>query len=508
MADFQRDDELDLEYGVRLRAVQVAGTAGEVSRAPTAGTLVRDTEPGTLPEALNAAGQPAAAAAILGTAAEHVGMRRELTVPLADLAPRPAASADRGAGDAPHIELTVPAPDDDEGQVVLEIDDTGTARWHLSVTAASGVGTDRAGPVQTFRLPVEALDIPGTPAAERGILGFGLRKVLHVVRFPVETLAARGGELAVGWWESRHRPYGLDLVTPETVRSPLSRDPVSPARLDQLADKPFLLFVHGTFSRGRSAFDGLAVDTTGFDELCRRYDGRVLVFDHPTLHVDPDANIVWLLDRLPDRIPLIFDVVCHSRGGLVARQLSSTVLADGARRPVPVVRTLVHVATPNAGTVLASPQRWGTLLDVFTNLLALFPDSPGGLALEGVLEVVKQVATGVFGGLDGLAAMDPAGGYLRGLNQAAVRGDAVYAVTSNFEPGGSASLAVRALDLMADPVFGSDNDLVVPTDGVFRAGGYAASEPVVVPLASRISHSGYFADADVRRTIASWLPGA
>lgn len=517
MADFGRDEELDLEYGVRIRAVQVSGTAGEISRAPTAGSPVRDAAPGTLPEALDAAGQPAAAAEILGAAAERAGMRRELTLPLADLAlPPRGVGRDRDGADTPHIELTVPAPAGDEGQVVLEIDDTGMARWHLPVTptggatggAEGGVVGDRASPVQTFRIPVEELDIPGAPVTDRGVLGFGLRKVLHVIRFPVETLAAQAGEFAVAWWERRHRPYGLGLVTPATVRLPLDPSPVPAARLDELSDKPFLLLVPGTFSRGRTAFDGLAADPTGFAELYRRYDERVLMFNHPTLHVDPDANVAWFLDQLPDRVPLTFDVLCHSRGGLVGRQLSAKVLADRARRPAPVIRRLVHVATPNAGTVLASPGKWNTLLDVFTNLLALFPDSPGGVALEGVLEVVKQVATGVLGGLEGLAAMDPAGDYLRALNQGAGRHDgSVYAVASDFEPTGSASLAVRALNFMADPMFGSGNDLVVPTDGVYRAGGYTVDQHVVVPMASGISHGTYFADAGVRRILAEWLPG-
>jgi hypothetical protein len=332
--------------------------------------------------------------------------------------------------------------------------------------------------------------------------------VLQVIRFPVETLAGRAGKFAVGHWERRRRPYGLDLVTADTFGDPLSDTPVSTARLDALSDRPFLLLVHGTFSRGRSAFDALGADRELFADLLRRYDGRVLVFDHPTLHVDPTANVTWLLDRLPDRAPLTFDVICHSRGGLVARQLCAPEPAAASGRPAPRVRTLIHVATPNAGTVLAGPERWGTLLDVLTNLLSLLPDSPTGVAIEGVLEVVKQVATGMLGGLDGLASMDSDGPWLDGLDAGPpAAGQKVYGLASDFSPATGSPLAVRALDLMVDSFFSAGNDLVVPTDGVYRGrGGYRIDEHRVVPHGSAISHTSFFADPAVRRTLADWLP--
>jgi hypothetical protein len=67
---------------------------------------------------------------------------------------------------------------------------------------------------------------------------------------------------------------------------------------------------------------------------------------------------------------------------------------------------------------------------------------------------------------------------------------------------------VRALDLLVDPFFGAGNDTVVPTAGVHRgAGGYTVADPVIVPTASAVPHTRYFADADVRAALAGWLPG-
>lgn len=506
MPDFQPDEIHDLEYGVRLRSVGVGGRAGEIRQGLAAGRPVRDAAPGALPDMFVDEGVPGDAAAILGAAADGAGMRQELSLPIDDLtSPATPGTGTRADQQTPHLEVTVDAPDEGEGQVLLEVDETGVVRWHVSEVAATGGGTDRAGAVQTFRVPVEQVDV-SDELGERGVLGFGVRKVLHLIRFPVQSAAALIGELAVAWWERSRRPYGLALSTPDTFGEPISGDGVVTGRLAELADKPFLLLVHGTFSRGRSAFHGLAQDTDLLGELHHRYDGRVLVFDHPTLHVDPEANARWLLDRLPDDRPLTFDVVTHSRGGLVARQFLAEPLARAAHRPTPVVRTLVHVATPNAGTTLASADRLESLLNTFTNVLSLFPDETVMVGVEGVLEVVKQIATGVLGGLDGLAAMDPGGPWLRALNQMpAAPGTTVHAITSDFEPGKS-SLAVKALNLLADPLFGAANDLVVPTEGVYQAGAYVVKEPFVVPGANAVAHTTFFRDAEVRTQLARWLP--
>jgi hypothetical protein len=508
MPDFQPDEIHDLEYGVRLRSVGISGRADEVHPGPAAGQPVRDAEPGAWPDALADEGMPDDAAAILGAAADDAELRRELSLPVDDLISSAAPGAGTRADEQrPHLEVTVDAPDEGEGQVLLEVDGSGVVRWHVSEVAGTGLGTDRAGAVQTFRVPVEQIDVSAEPG-ERGVLGFGVRKVLHLVRFPVQSAAALAGGLAVGWWERRQRPYGLGLPTPDTFAEPINGDGVATGRLAELADKPFLLLVHGTFSRGRSAFHGLGQDTALLGELYRRYEGRVLLFDHPTLYVDPEANVRWFLKRLPDDRPLTFDVVTHSRGGLVARQFLTEPLARAVGRPAPVIRTLVHVATPNAGTTLASADRLGSLLDAFTNLLSLLPDETVLVAIQGVLEVVKQIATGVVGGLDGLTAMNPGGAWLRALNEMpAPRGTAVHAITSNFEPGNS-SLAVKALDLLVDRLFGAANDLVVPTEGVYRAGAYVVTDPFMVPRANAVAHTTFFRDAEVRNQLSKWLGGS
>ncbi|WP_037696940.1 esterase/lipase family protein [Streptomyces scabiei] len=520
MPDLERDGRSDLPFGLVLRSSAVGGRVGEVRRWAAAGTPVRDAAPGGLPEQLLVDHVPEPAASLLGSASQEAGMRPVLTVPLSDLAvPRRPGGPDRSGVPGPHLLLEAPAPPPEEGQVLLEADATGVVRWVFPGAAVGGGRTDRTAGVQTFRVPMEQFALStGGPGADRGIVGFGVGKVLHLLRFPIERVAGLAADFAVSRWEKRHRPYGLRLTTPQTFLAAAEQAgdwagegsgvQVSAGRLAELADRPFLLFVHGTFSRCRTGFRGIADDEPLLHDLHRRYDGRVLVFDHPTVHLDPVDNARWLLEHLPADRRLTLDIVTHSRGGLVARHLSREGLA-GAGRPAPSVRVLVHVATPNAGTALAERQRLSDLLGVFTNLLGLIPDELVSTTLEVVLEVVKHGATGVLGGLDGLAAMDPASEGLGELNASAVPTEgSVRAVTSDFEPGRDASLAMRALDGLVDRLFGVGNDLVVPTEGVHRAGSYVVPDPLVVPSVSAVVHSGFFREAQVRAGLSQWLPGS
>jgi len=263
--------------------------------------------------------------------------------------------------------------------------------------------------------------------------------------------------------------------------------------------------VHGTFSTVSAGFDDL--EATLLPTLRERYDGRVLLFDHPSVSVSPADNIRWLLGHTGDT-DLVLDVVTHSRGGLVGRSLTAVPTFADVDLRMPTVRRLVHVAAPNNGTPLASPDKWGTLLDAVTNVAMLFPGS-GTKVLAAVVATVKQLGTGALHGLDGLASMDPAGEFLAALTQPAdVPPARTFAVASDYEPH-PGTVAQRALDVLADGYFagflGGGNDLVVPTRGV--AEGQPVTEAFAVPGDLAVSHSGYFAQPSVRDRLAQWLVG-
>jgi hypothetical protein len=480
MPEFIADTVLDLSHGVTLRAVDVHGQAEYATLAPEAGRPVRDVQLLSPQEFLAEAGAPERAAAELGTAVAVSGMRSHTTIQLAELVspPAPPPGQVRGPAEQPHLQLAVDAPIyDDEAQVVLEVDGTGHVRWHLPHGAA-----DR----HTFEIPVDQVTPDGSGSGHRGVLSFGVSKVLHVLRFPIERTAGWVAEKAVEWWENRHRKYRLCQVNPDGS----TRCDADATRIAQL-DGPILLLVHGTFSTAAGAFGSLFQHSSGFAEIHGEYAGRVLAFDHPTLHVTPEANVEWLRSQLPTDRQLTFDVMAHSRGGLIARQL-----------PQDSVRKLVLLASPNAGTPLASKDRLGQLIDVCTNLFALFPDSAGAVTLQAVLEVVKQLATGALSGLDGLTSMDPANPTLARLNGNESHCQ-VYTIGTDYHPAPTASLAVRTLNTLADKVFGAANDLVVPTLGMSSAGKFIVEKPFRAE--STISHSGYFDNPGVRQELTRCL---
>ena len=88
-----------------------------------------------------------------------------------------------------------------------------------------------------------------------------------------------------------------------------------------------LLFVHGTFSSCDAFHD---LPPAVMEELSARYGGRLFAFDHPTLSDDPAANAEYLLAQLPAGTSLTVDIVCHSRGGLVAREIAPETPASRA----------------------------------------------------------------------------------------------------------------------------------------------------------------------------------
>lgn len=497
------DDAVELP-GARIRSVGVSALVDVLSLGEPGGGRG---DPADLAGQWGDYAVPAEGAGRLAAALSERELRPVLAVPVDELATQPGAGGGRGIDEGPRLEVTVEAPADDEAQVVLEVDATGVVSWHFPVVPEGVAPGDRAGLDQVFRIPIRQVDVPGTAEeADRGLFGFGVKKLLQVLRYPVHWAAGAAGRLLVGAWEDRHRPYRLrtldGLTAPTEAGFGLSADQV--AAVD---GKPTLVLVHGTFSTAQAGFANLLSDQELLGALRHRYDSRILVFDHPSVHVDPTANARWLLEQFPSQAELVLDVLTHSRGGLVARSLGRPETADAVGRRPASVRTTVHVATPNAGTVLADPERWGTLLDTMTNLATLLPDDFSSVPLTAVIETVKQVGTGVLDGLDGLAAMSPGSEFLTGLG--AGTGTAAgrsFAVASDFEPE-SAALPVRALDALVDPFFAEGNDLVVPTTGVSQATGLTVAEVLTVPRKPPIAHSSYFRDASVRQRISAWLPG-
>jgi hypothetical protein len=169
-------------------------------------------------------------------------------------------------------------------------------------------------------------------------------------------------------WKRKGLKEGWLKVTAETLatKALAAGKPTSTERS--------LLFIHGTFSNAASAFESLTASSF-FRDVASLYGDRVFAFDHFTLSRTPEENARMLLESLPDKT-FAFDVITHSRGGMVLRNLVERSAAFGPLSKRFRVGQVVLVASPNEGTPLATSRRWEDTVGWIANLLELFPDNP------------------------------------------------------------------------------------------------------------------------------------
>jgi hypothetical protein len=416
----------------------------------------------------------------------------------------------RAGGGGADITVEVPGPGSGFAQVVLYTAEDGTQTWHLpdGIPAETGALVTRGPDRRTYHIPRTVMPAAAADPGTRGLVVAIGKKVLKVLVFPiVEKGVAIVADKIAERWENSYRPYRLRTFTPDDYRSPDGRI-LGDEDWAALGSGRSLMFIHGTFSRAHTGFGHMPPAVLA--ELHERYDGRVFAFDHPTLASSPTDNAGWLAKHLPDGLKLDADVITHSRGGLVAREICEYADQLGLSGRLTMQR-LVMVGVPNAGTALAAVSHWKSFIDRITNVLQFVPDNPVTDTMDAVLTLLKHVVLGAVGGLDGLTSMDPGGSYLRTrLNPPTTppRGQ-YFAVASNYEPPAGSPLLRVARDGVTDLVFGLEkNDLIVPTNGVYTApgaGGFPIPAPLVFPAAAGVEHSSYWAQAPFTSQLLQWL---
>jgi pimeloyl-ACP methyl ester carboxylesterase len=273
-----------------------------------------------------------------------------------------------------------------------------------------------------------------------------------------------------------------------------------------LAEGKSLLLIHGIFSTAHGAFGGMPADI--MQQLCDRYSGRVWAFNHFTVSHDPAKNVAWFLNQIPANAKLDVDIICHSRGGLVSRCLAR----EGAKGSSINVDRIVLVGVPNAGTPLADPEHMMHMIDRFTTILNFFPANGVTEALESIITVIKIIAHGAIRALDGPAAMNPGGTFLKNLNAGTSKSN-YYAIAADYTPTDEnlKRFLTGTVNAVADRVFANDpNDLVVPTIGVFDKNGAAgfpvsASQVFRFPAAEGVMHTRYFSSPKTCQNLLKWL---
>jgi hypothetical protein len=321
-----------------------------------------------------------------------------------------------------------------------------------------------------------------------------------LVQAPLKWLAAEV--------ESKYRQELVRSVTVDNYRLKVS-EPFT--NWTALEGKRSLLVVHGIFSTTHGVLS--QYPRTEMEELVRRYEGRVIALDQLTVTRSPQENAQTLINALPPTGKFEFDILCHSRGGIVARTLAEQHVS----RPDCLFPRVFFVATPNAGSVLADAEHIMDMIDVFTNLLTSFPDGPVMYSIEIILGLIKLVALTAERHLPGLAAMSTTGYIATELNRATEPSMARYAAAaSNYEPdprGDNSFFTGRIGNAIIDRVFRSGsravaNDLVVPFEGVFASNGHKSfpiTDTVRFAPADHVWHTGFFAQPRAQEAIRKHL---
>jgi CHAT domain-containing protein len=316
-----------------------------------------------------------------------------------------------------------------------------------------------------FIVPVRSVDTSGDTSANRGLAS----KLFKVV---IVKIADSIGDRAAGLvlpklvrlfettvWKQKQLTEGWLRVTQESLAS---------GRLDRAnpsSEERSLLFIHGTFSNAAAAFRSLA-HSTFFDDVAPLYGDRIFAFDHFSLSRTPEENVRMLLEDLPSK-NFHFDVITHSRGGLVLRNLVERSAAFGDLASRFSLGRAVLVAAPNEGTPLATPSRWEDTVGWVANLLELFPENPFTTGAEFVANGLVWIARHASGGLPGIHSMDGDGPLIRELQSPpGPPADRYSVLAANYSPGGN--VLRRLLDVGIDQFFNTANDLVVPSEGGWR----------------------------------------
>ena len=383
----------------------------------------------------------------------------------------------------------------------------------------------------------------GTERGERGMVGLGIK----ALEFFGVDLKQQSAALLGRTFEERQlkgRAPGLYRCALEPGAEPVAISD-GPATLP--ADRPLLVFLHGTMSSLKGSFGDLwsGADDAGGQAaavarraLAARYGADVYALEHRSLTESPIGNALDLVRALPVGAQL--HLVSHSRGGLIGELLC---LAERDRQDDPLrgaeldglfaadrtlgeqlglgrldgaaakardrgydadrqrlrellallderrirVQRFVRVACPARGTTLTSGRldRWLSVVNLLTGN-GLVAD-----AADFLLAVVKERTDPRT--LPGLEAMLPGSALTRLLQHPALVTNADLSVIAGDVEGDGLWGQLKLLAV--DWFYGSDHDLVVNTGsmvgGIRRPAGGAR---FLRDQGERVTHFNYFAN--------------
>jgi pimeloyl-ACP methyl ester carboxylesterase len=401
----------------------------------------------------------------------------------------------------------------DQIEFIIYRDESGIISLHLPQPApptaallAAPAGTK---PAQQFRyvIPMRHAPTPLGGVPRMAMLGSIPGKIIRFVGRAVTGFVGDVVYAAAKPWEDHYRPEGfLWGGTPDQL---LAATPVAPtgANWQTIQGNKSLLFIHGTISSTVGAYVALrnfsaAAGHTEASLLYANYGNRVIGFNHHTLTKSVPQNAVDFLSQLPPG-NYQFDVISHSRGGLLARALKELTpaqlgqLVEPAWTPPPGVNVqigkIVLVGTPNVGTPLADPSDLPKAISRLASIATSFSQDVAAVGLGALFAIFGGIVEGGLGALPGLEDMNPGNPFLTQLNSASSNNAPYYGIQADFQPTGGLATAIENNGV--DALFGEvANDLVVPTLGVSNVNGQVlpGTQVDAYPQSANVYHLDYF----------------
>lgn len=439
-----------------------------------------------------------------------------------------------------------PEEHDAEPDEVVEVEFAdGTRIW----TSRQRLCSELIPPQERKRSADGAFELPAGLAGEEAARGTFGKILFKTLTFFGVDVAGQSAKMIAEKWEEHTLGEDRDGRGPGLYRCAteggfdLKRCDGSGQKLS--ADRPVLLFLHGTASSTRGSFGELWEPEKTYlrKKLFAPYLGNVLALEHGSLSTSPVQNAIDLAQALHQVLPrgARLHLVSHSRGGLVGELLCRTMV-EGEREPFTVdeldwfrkkdpegirgnldklndllkkrpfqVERFVRVACPAWGTTLAS-NRLDIYLSILFNLLSKVPLSalPAvnfvyDIFTELIMLVAKERSDPAV--LPGIEAMIPGTPLVQLLNRPDCKVGGELRVIAGDIEGESFLSALGAV--VIDPLFRTDNDLVVDTDAMFGGADRTQGAAYSFHHGSQVSHFRYFKnDESASRLLKTLTRGA
>lgn len=424
--------------------------------------------------------------------------------------------ATRGIGDSHEITL--------KKQEVVELRFEDDTTWFCNADTLEDVFPEA---VSIKRSANEPFVIPAGISnvhAERGIVGDVLLKAINI--FTKKKLNVEIRELAADLERKQlENRSGIFQLSKDFQFTPFKPG---------IANKPWILFLHGTSSSTKGSF-GELLQTDVWNYLHLQYEGQVLALEHETLTKSPLENVLDIIQQLPQLASV--QLISHSRGGLVGDVLARFCSGNESNRGFDqneinflkkekrtadvknieainkllinkkiTVSKFIRVACPASGTTLASGR-----MDNFFNMTFNLVGLATGLMANPVYVSFKSLASSVINckndveTLPGLEAMNPDSPFIKALNSPGTQvilDNPLAIVSGNCKT----KLNFKALLIIASKLFFTKhNDLVVNTAAMYRGATRQSNVQYFLDEATDVDHFHYFKNPHTQGAILAAL---